>query len=85
MSSTSVDLAIAVAAARDVRYHSSMFSWHSVSRDPNSTPVSSLTLLVWHSFVTLDDEVQYIWTHVTSLVVIQVRFLTPRCRLLQYA
>ena len=48
-------------------------------------PVASLTLLVWHSFVTLDDEVQYIWTRVTSSVVIQVSFLTPRFRLLQYA
>ncbi|KAG6374056.1 hypothetical protein JVT61DRAFT_4696 [Boletus reticuloceps] len=34
------------AAARDVCYNS----------------VASLTLLVWHFFVTLDDEVQYIWT-----------------------
>jgi hypothetical protein len=52
---TGADYAIAAAATRDVRYHS----------------ISSLTLLVWHSFVTFDDEVQYIWAHVTSLVVIQ--------------
>ena len=48
------------------------------------SPVSSLTFLVWHFFVTLDDEVQYIWTCVTSLVVIQDRFLM-RVFVLQYA
>jgi hypothetical protein len=34
---TGADYAIAAAATRDVRYHSSMFAWHSVSRDPDST------------------------------------------------
>ncbi|KAI9571815.1 hypothetical protein HD554DRAFT_1724837 [Boletus coccyginus] len=32
------------------------------SRDANPTAVASLALLVWNCFVTLDDEVQYIWT-----------------------
>lgn len=29
-------------------------------------PVAALTLLVWNSFLTVDEEVQYIWTCVCN-------------------
>ncbi|KAI9460760.1 hypothetical protein HD554DRAFT_2196738, partial [Boletus coccyginus] len=47
----------------------------SVSRDANPTAVASLALLVWNCFVTLDDEVQYIWTCVTGLVYFFLRYV----------
>ncbi|KAH0833977.1 hypothetical protein J3R83DRAFT_11195, partial [Lanmaoa asiatica] len=49
MSSSDIHHAISpmhVAAVRDVRYHS----------------IACLTFLVWHSFLTFDEDVQYIWT-----------------------
>ncbi|KAI9571814.1 hypothetical protein HD554DRAFT_2299719 [Boletus coccyginus] len=62
--SSVVDYAVAIAATsvRAVFYHS----------------IASLALLVWNCFVTFDDEVQYIWTCVTGLILMQARFPTPR-------